>query len=151
MFFPTRKNGACPGCKTPVQLRSGQWFCIGEKSPNVELLQYWESLIAKRTGTNFRLPRKSGRFIREAKFAQDRLNEANNDLVTAKEAVWFLFNDKQFAWKTYTSFLSMDQDWLVAVFIAEKRIKDRLLEEQAARERYEDLLGMEDIWTSDGS
>jgi len=144
--FRTRKNETCPGCGVPVKLRDGKWFLIGEDAPNIALLKYWEYLLGYRIGETFRLPRKSNRFIREAKFAQDRLDEAEGDLDIAKKALWILFNDKAFSWKLPTSMLSFEREWIVLLLIARKLMTKEQREEQAARDRYRDLMSQEMIW-----
>ncbi len=145
--FRTRKNETCPGCGIPVRLRNGVWFRIGEDAPNIALLKYWEYLLSYRIGKGFRLPRKGNRYIREAKFAQDRLNEAEDDLDLAKKALWLFFNDKAFSWRLATSMLSFDREWNVLLFMARNLMTEEQREEQAARERYKDLMGQEMIWS----
>jgi len=146
--FPRRKNGACPGCGALIRLRSGKWFSLSEKAPNVRLLKYWEKLMGKRITDKFRVPRKSDRFKREAKFAQDLIDEAEYDIDVALRAMWILFNEPDFAWKLYTSLLYVRPDWLAATFLAAQFIKKER-EKQAQEERtYQEYKEMDDLWTN---
>lgn len=153
-LWARRKNGACPGCGAPIKLRDGRWYSIHESSDNIRLLKYWEKLVGKRIGERFRLPRKSSRFKREAKFAQDLLveieqtaAEGEDTVDVALRAIWILFNDKDYTWKIFTSLMSMHNDWLVVVFMARQYIKKEKQQEKRERELHEEMQEMEDIWT----
>ena len=139
-----RKNEACPKCGIPVKLRDGEWFLFGENAPNIELLKYWETLLSERIGQPFRLPRKSTRYFREAKFAQDLINWVHGDFAVAKQALWLAFNDKGWSWKTMTSLISLDKDWPTLTTMARAIVRDQQHREQAAQERYTDLMDLED-------
>ncbi len=138
-----RKNEACPKCGITVKLRDGEWFLIGENAPNIELLKYWENLLSDRIGEQFRLPRKSTRYFREAKFAQVLINWVVGDLEVAKQALWLAFNDKGWSWKTITSLISLEKEWPALTTMARPIIRDQRHREQAAKERYEDLMSDE--------
>lgn len=145
--FPRRKNGACPGCGIPVRIRDGQWYSLTEGAPNIRLLEYWEKCIAERLNSPFSIPRKSERYKREAKFAQDLLAEAGYDIDLALQGIWVIFNDKHFSFKLPTTLLFIRHDWLAALTIARRILKERRKQEELDRKRYEEYKEMEDLWT----
>jgi hypothetical protein len=117
----------------------------------VKLVKYWEKLTGERIGEAFRIPRKADRFKREAKFAQDLIDEADGDMDVSTRALWILFNDTDFSWKFYTSLLTARTDWIAAIFLARQYIKKEKLREARERELMEEMEDMEDVWkTSPG-
>lgn len=144
--FARRKNEACPKCGTLVKLYKGKWYPIGEEAPNVRLLKYWEKLMSRRLGDFFHLPRKSNRYMREIRFAQDLLDEADQNIDLALRAMWVLFNDKDFSWKLYTSLLSAVKDWAVAIFIARSYIEKEEKKRRAEEERFKQYQEINELW-----
>jgi hypothetical protein len=144
--FPRRKSGACPGCRTPVKIYDGGWYLLTDDAPNIALLNTWEQQLSERTKTNFSIPRKSSRYKREAAVAQRLLDEAEGDLTVAETAMDILHTHKDFSWKTYTSLLSVEKDWLVALFMARTTLEEEARREEARRQRANELEHMEDIW-----
>lgn len=144
--FPRRKNDTCPGCGSLIKLRDGKWYSLSESAPNVRLLKYWEKLMTRRIKERFRLPRKADRFKREAKFAQDLLDEAEYDIDVSLRAMWILFNDKDFSWKLYTSLLSVRTDWLTVVFLARQYVEKEREAQEIEKRQFEEYQEMDDLW-----
>lgn len=131
-----RKSGCCPSCGTAVNVwnpRDGSpiWYRVGSETPPAELVRIFEGFISRRLSAqrdraiDFNFPRKSSSYKVQVATAEQLLAEADNDIEIAEEALNILFTDKQYNFKSYTSFLLVRKDWPVVVAIARSNVEYR--------------------------
>lgn len=132
-----RVNGYCPNCGQPVEVHDGRWFRTSDGSPNLALLRSFERLVsnslsAQNHRVNFIIPRKSPRYRIELAIAERLIVDADYDLDMAKQALEYLFSNKRFNWKSYTSLASVSRDFTagLAVVMAKRAAEEKQRNEE---------------------
>ncbi len=147
-----RKYGTCPTCGEQVRLYQGRWYLSGCNSPSVEVLEYFEHLVSKRQAIkrnilcSFRIPRKGGGYEKELVFANRLLGMTDGDISLVKDALWQLFNNRQFSWKTYTSLTYLQKDFVLALVIARARNKSEKERQAQEHEAINRLTAHENVF-----
>ena len=120
--FDRRKNGECPGCGTAVQNYNGRWYREEIGSPTIAILEHFEKRVSMKqraerdAPVNYRIPRKGDRFRRELVVAE-RLLDSADDIDVVLKTIDFLFDDRQFNFKSRSSLMGIEKDFGLAMAI----------------------------------
>lgn len=134
-----RKNGACPSCETQVEIVDGEWVVSAPNSSNVKLLEYFEKLVSRQQsaarGLNvvFQIPRKGVSYRHELSAAK-RLIDRAGGLDKSLATIHLLLTDPEFAWKSYSSLLSIFKDFQLGLAIVEAKMEEAKKKELLTQE-----------------
>lgn len=149
-----RTDGACPKCGTPVMLHDGHWFLEGPDSPVEKILMHFEdhktTALRRKKGSGamrFVIPRNHPLFKKEMEIASKYLAAADYDLDLVLKSLDVLFEDPDYAWRTWGDSLStMWDSFITAMSIARGILEQEEEKVQRQREAYEKLQQREDLF-----
>lgn len=147
-----RVGGACPNCRTPVEIHNGLWFRAGTGSPNVAVLKYFEALVSSSLSKGrpnkvvFVISKIGPRYKRELVAAERLLLLADHNIDLVKAALDILFTDKRSAWKTRDSLLFIETEFTTALALARANQAMKERAEEDAKKVLEQVSRREDVF-----
>lgn len=148
-----RKDGRCPACKTPVEIHKGYWFRAELGSPTVAFVELFEKLVSEQQSVKrkldvvWRIPRKSSRYRIELVHAEKLLELADYNFELADQSLRFLFTDRQFNWKNYSTLRFVESDYVVAMSVVKPMLELKQEKDTKSQNVLKKIEKMDDLFS----
>jgi hypothetical protein len=148
-----RVRGACPKCGAKIDVYMGRWIEAGPKSPAATILTHFEDRVsgalskASSTPVTFSIPRKGLSYRRELHAAGRLFEIADYNMKVTLRSVDKLFNHPKLNFKTRSSLLYVEKDFLIALALVKAEIAAETVKESIEQKVIQDVLSRPSLFS----